>query len=74
MPRECGTLFAVYKSEDKDRIVFNGIPQNMLEAHLPGFAKLLPSGADFADLILDPGDKIRIFSDDLSDCLPSFMA
>ena len=34
-----GTLFAVPKSECQDRVVFNRIPRNSQEVHLPGYAR-----------------------------------
>ena len=69
-----GTLFPVPKSASVDRIVFNRIPRNAHEVHLPGYARFTVGGHELAELVMEPGDEIHIFAEDLSDCFPSFRA
>ena len=75
IPRdELGSLFAVPKSEAVDRVVFNRVPRNAKELHLPGFAKFCIGGHDLTDLIAPQGHAITLYSDDLNDAFPSFRA
>ena len=69
-----GTLFPVPKTADTDRIVFNRIPRNRHEMHLPGYARFTVGGHDLIELVMQPGDALRIFAEDLADCFPSFRA
>lgn len=69
-----GTLFAVPKTEDVDRVVFNRIPRNAQEVHLPGYARFCIGGHDFTELLLGPGTEVKLFADDLSDAFPAFRA
>ena len=61
-----GSLFAVPKNESQDRIVFNRVPRNGHEVHLPGYARYGIGGHDLTNIILPPGAALSIFSDDLS--------
>ena len=69
-----GTLFAVPKNTSQDRVVFNRIPRNAQEVHLPGYARFCIGGHDLTDLEVPLGSEIRLFSKDLSDVVPAFRA
>ena len=69
-----GSLVAVPKSETQDRVVFNRIPRNAHEVHLPGYARFGIGGHELADIEVPPGASLRLFSDDLSDAVPAFRA
>ena len=61
-----GSLFSVPKSESKDRVVFNRMPRNAFEVHLPGYAKYSVSGHDLAEVVVPRCHFISLFSDDLA--------
>ena len=67
-----GSLFAVPKTELVDRIVFNRVPQNAHEFHLPGYARFCIGGHDLTELIVPRGHRVTLCSDDLNDAFPSF--
>ncbi len=69
-----GELFPVYKSIHKDRVVFNRIPQNFWERPLERFSATTPVGAELVELEIPPGSSARLFSEDLADFYPSFVA
>ena len=69
-----GTLFPVPKSAEADRIVFNRIPRNIHETHLPGYARYTVGGHEFTEVVMGPRSVRRIFAEDLADCFPSFKA
>ena len=71
---EQGSLFPVYKDADTDRIVFNRIPRNRKEFHLPGFSRFTIAGSDLVDLFVPPGSSARFCTDDLADCYPAMVA
>ena len=56
----CGSLFAVPKTAEVDRVVFNRIPYNSLELHLPGYAKFSAGGHELTELIVPPGHSVRL--------------
>ena len=49
-----GSLFAVPKTADVDRVVFNRVPQNAFEFHLPGYARYCVGGHDLIEIIIPP--------------------
>ena len=68
VPRgEWGELFEVVKDADATRVVFNRIPRNYYEVHLPGAAASTPSGIAFVDVQLHQGEELRLFTEDVSD-------
>ncbi len=69
---ERGELFEVPKDGSSTRVVFNRIPANSREVHLPGAAALTPSGHALVDIDLGPTDVLTIYSEDLSDYYPAF--
>ena len=71
---EQGSLFPVWKSDTEDRVVFNRIPRNSKEFHLPGHAKFTVGGHELCEIQVPPNSQMRLFSDDLSDAFPSFVA
>ena len=73
-PGDCGGLFPVPKDEHTDRIVFNRVPRNAREVHLNGYAKFTVSGHDLVDLEVPEGSSVRIWSEDISDFFPAFVA
>ena len=70
---EQGSLFPVYKDAETDRIVFNRIPRNEKEFHLPGYSKFTIAGSDLVDLHVPVGMKLRFCTDDLADCYPAML-
>ena len=71
---EQGSLFPVYKDDVTDRIVFNRVPRNRVEFHLPGYARYTVSGHDLLEIDVPKGSKVRFYTDDLADCYPAMDA
>ena len=68
------SLIAVYKSEARDRTVWDRRRRNWKEVHLRGGARDLPGGYNLAEFELLPGQNALLFGDDLRDFYPSFDA
>eukprot|EP00439_Symbiodinium_sp_Y106_P076285 s1878_g15.t1 len=61
-------LFAVVKNEQKDRLILDARPANMLEVGLSRWTRTLASAAAVSNLVLEP-DRTFLFSGaDLRDC------
>ena len=73
-PTEQGALFPVFKDDRTDRIVFNRVPRNRVEFHLPGYARYTIGGHDLLELHVPAGHQMRFFTDDLADCYPAMRA
>ena len=55
-------------------MVFNRIPRNAKEFHLPGYSRYTIGGHDLTDLHVPIGSTVRFFTDDLADCYPAMLA
>ena len=67
-------LFAVVKNEQKDRLILDARPANMLEVGLSRWTRTLASAAAVSNLVLEP-DRTFLFSGaDLRDCFYQFVA
>jgi hypothetical protein len=64
----------VWKDEHTDRIVHDRRRMNAMEAHLGGSSRDLASAADFIEMEVPPGWEARLWTDDLIDMYPSFVA
>lgn len=74
VPRcDWGELFEVAKDSESTRVVFNRVPRNEAEIHLPGAASTTPSGAAFCDIFLGKEEVLTFDSEDLSDFYPAFV-
>ena len=74
MPRsDWGELFEVAKDAETTRVVFNRVPRNDAEIHLPGAASLTPCGAALCDIVLRSDEVLTFDSEDLSDFYPAFV-
>lgn len=68
----CG-LFAVYKSEDKDRQILNPIPENGRSMTMNASTLTLAHGGLLTGLYLSPDDDLVIGADDLEDFYHNFV-
>ena len=67
-------MFPVFKDEHTDRIAFSRIPRDSVEFHLPGYARYTIGGHDLLELHVPAGHQVKVWTDDLVDCYPSFRA
>ncbi len=58
------------KNKTVDRVVFNRIPRNAQEVHLPGYARFSIGGHDLGEVEIPAGSTHSLFSD----AFPSFRA
>jgi len=73
-PTQTGELFPLFKSEDQQRVVFNRIPGNMHEVALKGAEQDIVAAAALVDFEVPVGHFAFLFSEDLEDMYPSFLA
>ena len=68
------SLIAVFKNAEIDRTVWDRRRRNNLEFHIRGAAACLPAGYELTELCVGPGMQAYLYTDDIADMYPSFLA